>query len=67
MALGPVSWIDVFSVKSKGTIFQERTSLFYMFTKYNIWFTESSLFSHSQGQPDFVSLLGLQKHLWTEC
>ena len=58
-----VSWLDSFSVKSKSAVFQESKSFFNMFTKYNIWFTESTLFSLSESQRDFVALLGLQKHL----
>ena len=64
MAWGQVSWLDSFSVKSKSAVFQESKSFFNMFTKYNIWFTESSSFSLSESQPDYVVLLGLQKHLY---
>ena len=63
MVWGQVPWLDSFSMKSRSAVFQESISFLNMFTKYNIWFTESSLFSLSKSQPDYVVLLDLQKHL----
>lgn len=52
LGMGQVPWGDFLCEKQRYHCSRKHKPYFYMFTKYNTWFTESSLFDYSQSPPD---------------